>query len=108
MRAGRLARRITLLRQTETQGPDGAPIRTWSEVAKVWAELVPVGGRERLQAPQTIAERTARIRIRWRSDVDEQMRIRHDGRLWEIQGIAEIGRREGLELTAAALQGQGG
>lgn len=107
MRAGRLDRRITLLRQTETQGADGAPIRTWSEVGKVWAEVVPVGGKERLQAPQTIAEQTARIRIRYRAGVDVQMRIEHAGLLWEIQGLAEIGRREGIEITAAALQGQG-
>lgn len=106
MRAGRLSRRITLLEPQEAQDGGGAPIRTWVEVAHLWAEIVPVGGRERLQAPQTIAERTARIRIRWRAGVNEAMRIRHDGILWEILGIAEIGRREGIEFTASALEGQ--
>lgn len=106
MRAGRLDRRIKILEETITTTPEGAPSRAWAVVAMPWAEVIPVGGKERLQAPQTIAERTARFRIRYRPGVHESMRIEHDGMLWGITGIAEVGRREGLELTASAMEGQ--
>lgn len=105
MRIGDLDRRITLQREQETQTPSGAPVREWVDVATVWASMRQMPGRERWQAPQALAVRTATWRIRWRSDVQETWRFLFRGEVWRIDGLAEIGRREGLEITATALEG---
>lgn len=103
MRAGELDRRITLLEEQETLSPSGASVRQWVPVASVFASFRPLPGRERYQAPQTLAVRTGTWRIRWRSGIHEVMRFRFRGELWRIDGLAEIGRKEGIEITATAL-----
>lgn len=105
MRPGELDRRITLQREENTQSPSGAATRAWVDVATVWAGLRAMPGRERYQAPQPLATRTGTWRIRWRTDVDEKMRFVFRGEVWRIDGLAEIGRREGIEITATAMEG---
>ncbi len=36
------------------------------------------------------------------SDIDPKDRVRFEGRVYDIVGVKEIGRREGLEITAVA------
>ena len=105
MRPGELDRRITFQREEITQSPSGAPMRLWVDVATVWASFRPAMGKERYQAPQTLATRTGTWRIRWRTGIDEKMRFLFRGDVWQIDGLAEIGRREGLEITATAIEG---
>ncbi len=60
---------------------------------------------ERLKAGQTLADQTARFTIRWSSevaDVNPKDRIQFDGRVYDIGGVKELGRREWLEITATA------
>lgn len=105
MRAGRLDRRITILARTQTQTASGEVVETWPEERRVWAEVIPLGGSERLEAATTRAARSARFRVRfaasWRPDVARH-RLEHDGLVWDLLGIAELGRGEGWELTAEA------
>lgn len=107
MRPGELDRRITFQRRGQTQSPSGAIVPGWVDHVTVWAGFRPTMGRERVQAPQTLATRTGTWRIRWRSDITEDMRFLFRGQPWQIEGIAEIGRREGLEITATAIEGEG-
>ncbi len=103
--AGRLDRRITLQVSALQKDAAGAPVLTWSDVATVWARYIPVGGREfySAQAAQQIAGETARFLIRWRADLTARHRIVFDGKTWNIRNLAELGRREGLELTAEVI-----
>lgn len=105
MRAGRLDRRITIERPASTIDPEGAEVPGWATHATVWAEVHMVAAKERLGAPQTLGVRTAKIRIRHRSDLGPEMRIRYGGAVWGIDGIAELGRREALEILATAIEG---
>lgn len=106
MRAGELDRRITFQEPDPQTSPSGARTRDWKDVVTVWAGFRPMPGRERFQSPQTLATRTGIWRIRWRSDIHERMRFLFRGQPWQIDGIAEIGRREGLEITATAIEGE--
>ena len=45
---------------------------------------------------------TAVFVIRWLAGIDATMRVVHDGKVYDIQGLAEIGTRDGLEITATA------
>lgn len=105
MRAGPLDRRITLQEERITGSPSGGMQRAWVDVARVWAGIRPLPGKERWQAPQAMAVRSAIWRIRWRPDVHERMRFLYRGEVWRIDGLSEIGRREGIEIAASALEG---
>ena len=39
-----------------------------------------------------------RVIIRWRSDVTVACRVLADGKVLLVRGVAEIGRRQGLQL----------
>lgn len=105
MDIGRLDRRITFERPGMTRDPDlNTPIAgSWQAVCTVWAQVqdnLPSRG-EKLADGIDIAQRPARIRMRWRTDIDSSMRILCEGRVLQIvAGPAELGRRDGLELMA--------
>ena len=100
-----LDRRITIQEPVVSKDGYGEDVVTgWTPVATVWAQVIPVSGREYFDAAAIRAEKTTRFRIRWRSGVTEAMRIVYDGRSYDILGIVEIGRREGLEIRAEAIE----
>lgn len=105
MRAGKLDRRVTILRATVTTDDFGGETATWADLATVAAEKLPVRDAERVAAAQTGASVTDRFRIRWSqavSGLTTRDQLSCDGRLYDIVAIKEIGRREGLEITATA------
>lgn len=105
MRAGQLDRRVTIEAVTRTTDPAGQATETWAPVATVWAAVWQLSATERAARPQTAAEETRRFRIRWTrawTPTPGDHRIVYAGRVFDIQGVAEIGRREGWEITATA------
>lgn len=89
MRAGRLRHRITIQEKTNTQDPTtGVVSASWSNAyTSVPAEVVPLSGREFLAAQQRQAEVTARITIRNGLTIDQNMRILHEGKTYDIAAI---------------------
>ena len=76
----------------------------------VWASKEDVSDVERVRAQQVGAEITTRFRVRWSEAVsrfDATGRVLFDGREYAVSGVKEIGRREGLEITAAARSERG-
>ena len=102
MRSGKMDRLITIGEFTSVQDSYGQETETWTEFATVWAEKIDIKARERFAAQQDIAEETTRFRIRWLAGLTPKMRIVHDGKVYNITGIAELGRRGGLEITTEA------
>ena len=108
LEAGRLDRRITIQVKTVTPDATGQRIESWSDLATVWAEVKPLGGREFFAARQISAEQTTRFRIRYRADITREMRLIYpvpDGDTYDIQSAEEdrrFGRREALLITAVA------
>ena len=102
MRAGKMDRWITIEQFTAVQDSYGQETETWTEFAKVWAEKVDIKARERFAAAQDIAEETTRFRLRWLAGITPKMRIVLDDKTFNIEGIAELGRRAGLEIVAVA------
>lgn len=102
MRAGRLDRRLVLKRrQLATPNAHGEQVATYTDYATVWAEMLPGAGNEQFIAQTTYASTDARFRIRYRSDVSVTDRVECEGVEYDVIGIAEIGRRKGLEIFAA-------
>lgn len=103
MEAGKLDRRISLQRRSlAAPNVHGEQVESFATYATVWAEKLEGGGREAFVAQQTYASTDMRFRIRHRTDVLVTDRISFDGKGFDIVGINEIGRREGLELFARA------
>lgn len=98
MRAGKLDRRIVLQTATYAANAVGEMVPTWSTLDTVWAEVVSLRGREYFAAAQVAEEEQLIFRIRHRTDVTLECRITYNNETYSIQHIAELGRRQGLEL----------
>lgn len=75
---------------------------SFQDVATVWADERPMRMDERFSSDANHSVKVSNFRIWYRSDVTPEMVIFYAGREWNITGIAEIGLREELELTAEA------
>lgn len=105
MDAGRLDRRITLRRATSSTNAFNEPVYVWADLATVAAKVEPVSDGEQWRAGETLASKLTRFTIRYSTtvaSVDPRDRIQYAGREYDIQGIKEVGRRQFLEITAAA------
>jgi head-tail adaptor len=115
MRAGALDRRITIQKYTSVNDPVYGPQPSdWVNVvarvpAQVWDDLPSQS--ERVKGGQRVAERPARVRMRYMRGLTSDMRIivhNEEDELFEITGgPAEIGRREWTEFTIRAYSGHG-
>ena len=99
MATQQLDRIITI--QSESQADPRGPV-IWTDLATVWASVRPQTATERFRNESNIsqASNTTAFRVRWRSDLDETMRVLHEGHEWDIEGIIEVGRRRFLDLVA--------
>lgn len=108
--AGKLDRRIRIER---SQPSDNGYNETeaWEELATVWAQFIPSAGKEAREQLGREASLPASFRIRWSTMVKGvapggyRLRYPVDGQAWDIKSVAEIGRREGLEIIALARAG---
>lgn len=105
MRSGYLDRRATLQHQVLTpNATTGEKEVSYADYATVWAGKRDIRGREFFAAQQVNSDTTTLWQIRHRTDVKATDRIVVEGLSYDINGIAEIGRRDGLELQATAVQ----
>lgn len=107
MKAGDLDRLITLQHRGEQTGTDAfnAPLYGAPVSLTVYAAFMPVSDRERMASAEVQAEITARFRTHWTpslATLSPTWWLTFEGRAYDILGVKEIGRREGLEITACA------
>lgn len=101
--AGELDRRIQLLRPSHTVNAAGEAITAWAPptIGNVWAKVRTLSGREMVRNNIVDAELTYLIRIRYRTDVTPDWRIRYGTRTLGISKVLDVGdRREELEIAA--------
>lgn len=116
MRAGRLDRRITIQRKTQTSSPSGEPEESWSAlVTDLPAGLTPIAGSEVQGSEQSKALQQVSFEIRWSPEVDDLSpldRVVYPSdaatdspsmvrTVYEIVAVNEIGRQNRLQLIAA-------
>lgn len=104
MRAGKMDRRISLQRWTET-GRDALnqPQFAWVVIAEVWAQQRPARGGERLAAQQVSGDKLMGFHIRYRRDLSVKDRVVFEGAVYQIQDIREVGRRVVTEIDAIGV-----
>jgi SPP1 family predicted phage head-tail adaptor len=85
IRAGDLKHRITIEQATETTSIGGAVSKSWSTYQQVWADIIPRGNARQYAALfQEFTEASYTFRIRGGFNIDEKMRIVHQGRYFDI------------------------
>lgn len=101
---GVMNRRVEIQEATETQDETGQPVETWATIRTVRAARKDMRGWERFRTDQELAARESVFTTRWFSGLTSEMRISHDGMIWDITGLAELGRRQFHEITATAVR----
>jgi SPP1 family predicted phage head-tail adaptor len=100
IRAGKLDKQITVERETETVAASGAVSKTWAPVATVRAELVQLSAEEYLTGFGEGDTGGAVFRIRYLSGITTADRVTCDGTTYDIDEIAEQGRKRAWEISA--------
>jgi SPP1 family predicted phage head-tail adaptor len=98
-------RRIKIERRTSTLDGFGGEIVTWVEVGQRWAASMPVKDSEAFRNSEATATITHRFQILWDAavaQVDPTYRVLFDNRTYDIVAVKEIGRRDGIEISATA------
>lgn len=86
--SGDLRHRVELQAYVETVNPNtGTVTKSWETVARPWAQIVPMSGREFLAAAAEQSEVRGRIVIRHRGDVDASMRVVYRGKFYNIHAV---------------------
>ena len=93
MLAGRLRRRITLQRATETRDSYGDPVVTWSDLGTVWASLDESIGKELFDRVIERSERPTEFRIRYFAGLTPKDRIVFGARTFDIVALVNVDDR---------------
>lgn len=97
--------KITIQEPVNTKDDYGQGVPVWTDVATVWARVDDQSGGERLQAEQVTAYMGTKITVRYRSDLDETMRILRlrTGRYYNVRSIKNPDRLRSLEIHGEML-----
>lgn len=82
-----LDQRITLQQKSVSRASNGEEVVTWNDVATVWAEAVPLRGREFFAAAQMQQAVDVRFRIRARTGLSGDMRVQWKAQPYDIIAI---------------------
>jgi SPP1 family predicted phage head-tail adaptor len=105
LEAGKLDRRVTLLRPAMNEHND--EIEEWTPVGDVWASVEPsvITAREADSSGRIVATNPVVVRMRYRADVDIRWRISDAGKAYEVRSMADpLRRRAQLQLTCEEVQ----
>ena len=87
MAAGKLDQRITFQQKVVTRTDIGGEATTYTDVCTVWAEAIPLRGREFFAAQSQQQAVDVRFRLRRRADLAGDMRLLWRGVLYDIVSI---------------------
>lgn len=96
---GSLNQKITIqISFSNTKQDTGEKNVGWTFFAHAWAKVQDNGGTEQLEGSQIMANDTVLFTIRYIQGIKPKMRILHNGMLYNIRSVSEIGRHRFLTL----------
>ncbi len=106
MRGGQLRDLVSLQQQSSTQDEIGQPILTWTEVAKLWADVRYLSGLEAIKADAPTSISKVSIQIRKRSGITAAMRlVDADGVIYQILDVLpDMQHRDRINLPCQVVQ----
>ena len=100
MNPGNLDQRIVIQGLSEATDDFGQRVQTFSTLATVWAKVEERNGNEKELGNQLVATRFVDFIIRYKSGLDERMRITYGGSTYLIQSIIkEDARKSFMRIT---------
>ena len=96
--SGQLDRRIAIQSFTESTDDFGEVILSFTNLANVWAKVVEKSGNEGEDGNQMVATQKVDFFIRYRSDINEQMRIVYNNKTYKIHAIQSADAREAFQM----------
>lgn len=95
MKVGKMRYRVTLQKPSEDTDEFANPKDEWVDVSTIWADIVPVSGREYFAAQQNMSETQYKIYIRFLDGITPKMRMMAGNKSYEI--LTVLGdKRSGL------------
>jgi SPP1 family predicted phage head-tail adaptor len=95
--AGQLDRRITIQSFTTTTDDFGEVVKSFTTLAEVWAKVEEKRGNEGEDGNQLVATKRVEFFIRYRSDINEQMRIVYNNETYKIETILNADARKAFQ-----------
>lgn len=106
---GYMGQRITFCRMGEAEDEMGQTVVSPVPYKTVWADVTGKSGLEKSEAGKLTAETHYIVRIRYRTDIRQEMLIRWKERVLEIKSIINTyGRNRILELDCTEYVKEGG
>lgn len=87
MRIGSLKHWVTLQQLARSLDASGNTVEAWTDFASVWAEVAPLSAREFVAGQAVQSGVNTRVTIRYLAGVRANMRVVHDGRYFNIEGV---------------------
>lgn len=84
MKAGKLRHLVVLQTPSNTTSNTGDVQTGWATFKTLYANVVPLSGRDFYSAKAINSDITHRVELRWLPGVQPNMRVLHDGRLLEL------------------------
>ncbi len=107
IKSGKMNKRISI-EEPATGSPAknayGEKNIVWEEFAEVWAEIMPLVGREYWAQQQVQSEVTVKIRIRYLAGILPTMRVVHGERILAIKSVIDVNERH-KEIILMCLEG---
>ena len=103
MKAGRLTEEIRIERSTSTINEYGTPTTTWAKLAILRAEKVEQTTTEYIRNFGASDEEVVIFRTRFFDGITNADRLVWKGNAFNIQSVATVGRRTGVELRCVRL-----
>jgi SPP1 family predicted phage head-tail adaptor len=95
--AGQLDRRIAIQSFTTTTDDFGEVVKSFTTLANVWAKVEEKRGNEGEDGNQLVATKRVEFLIRYRSDINEQMRITYNSETYKIEAILNADSRKAFQ-----------
>lgn len=106
MQTGKLDQRVTIEAMTEVN-ESGSLTKSYADVTTVWAHVISQRGNESFEAARTNTRETIRVKMRFRTDITPESRIRWRDTSYNVKYIDESNRRNGeLWLTCEVIDKQ--
>lgn len=108
MFSGKLDRRVTFQVKTAGKGSYGAETTSWADAFTTFAMVIESKGKELFGTDEDITQKISRanviLKIRHRTDINvTDYRFIHNSNTYDIFSIAELGRKDGLEVVGELL-----
>lgn len=105
MDVGKLDKRITIEKKVSEKDAAGEPKDVWQKVKTIWANVRFERGMESIRNNKDTATSRISIRVRYRTDIDESMRIIFSKKIYSIISVLpDEQERKWLDLVVEAVK----